>query len=88
MAYDSNKPQRREKAGWGSIKKNQSDNPNAPIMKGGVTIKGSEYWVSLFRSRKTPGSYDLSFEDKEPRQAREYQAPPQRQHDDFDEFDR
>lgn len=90
MPYEQK--QRREKAGYGTIKKNVSDNPNAPIMKGGSTIDGTEYWVSLFKSRRHPGSYDLSFEKKDEQrragyeQSRNHQAPLAR--DDFDEFDR
>ena len=66
MAYQDKQPPR-QKSGWGSIRRNESDNPNAPLFKGAMTVhEGGEHWVAVFKSRKKPGTYDLSFEAKEP----------------------
>ena len=62
MGYDNGQP-RRPKAGHGRLKRSNSDNPKAPVLKGGVTIKGVEYWASAWRAKDGDG-LDLSFEEK------------------------
>ena len=64
MAYPDKQPPR-QKCGWGSIHRNESDNPNAPLFKGMATIhEPGEVFVAIFKSRKKPGTWDLSFELK------------------------
>ncbi len=64
---DFDRKPERIKSGIGHMKKNQSDNPKAPLLKGSVKVDGREHWVAMFKSRKFPGEYDLSFEPKAPR---------------------
>ena len=76
--------EKRPRTGIGSLKKNESDNPNAPVLKGSCKIDGAgEHWIAVFRSKKFPGSYDISFEKKDPRPVDDYQRPIQRESDPF-----
>jgi len=54
------------------------------VLKGSCKIDGAgEHWIAVFRSKKFPGSYDISFEKKDPRPVDDYQRPIQRESDPF-----
>lgn len=81
MAYEQ-----REKTGRGTLKKNESDNPNAPVLRGAVTVDGREHWIAVFRSKKEKGRFDVAFERKEPRPQQSYKQDEDRRtmaEDDF-----
>lgn len=75
--------EKRPKTGAGSLQKNESDNPNAPVLRGYIKVDSpGEHWISVFRPGKYPGKYGVSLEKKEPRPEQDYQRPQQPRYDD------